>query len=131
MGQARILNSIGSIGGVASAASALVSALVGGPVAVGWQAQLRQASFRGVPFGVLEGDVSFGRKTAVHQYPQRDGVWVEDLGRAARLYHLTAFLLENDLVYRGGAVLTQRDRLIKAFETDDDGELVHPSLGRL
>lgn len=130
MGQAKILNAVGSIGGVAAAASKLAGAL-GGSLPGGWKASLRQASYRGVPFGVLAGEVTFGRKNAVHRYPKRDGVWVEDMGREARLYHLTAFLVEDSAVYGGGGVVGQRDRLIRAFETAGDGELVHPTLGRM
>ncbi len=87
-----------------------------------WE-QLRPASFRGVPFAVLSGGVAFGRKTAVHNYPDRDTVWVEDLGRAPRRIHLTGFLVGDD-------VIAQRDRLIAACETRGPGALVHPTLGR-
>lgn len=130
MSQANILNFVGSIGGVGGALSSLARAL-GGDLPGGWKSSLRQASYRGVPFAILAGETTFGRKNAVHQYPQRDGVWVEDLGRAARVYHLNAFLVENSLVYGGGGVVGQRDRLIKAFEQSGDGELVHPTLGRI
>ncbi|GJG92832.1 DNA circularization protein [Cupriavidus pauculus] len=130
MSQAKILNFVGSIGGVGGALSSLASAL-GGDLPGGWKSSLRQASYRGVPFAILAGETTFGRKNAVHQYPQRDGVWVEDLGRSARVYHLNAFLVENSLVYGGGGVVGQRERLIKAFELGGDGELVHPTLGRV
>lgn len=130
MGQAKVLNAIGSIGGAASALSNLAGAL-GGGLPGSWRSALRQASYKGVPFGVFGGELTFGRRNAVHQYPQRDGVWVEDLGRNARLYHLSAFLVEGSAKYGGGGVVGQRDRLIKAFETAGDGELVHPTLGRV
>lgn len=87
-----------------------------------WE-QLRPASFRGVPFAVLSGGVAFGRKTAVHNYPDRDTVWVEDLGRAPRRFHLTGFLVGDD-------VIAQRNQLIAACETPGPGALVHPTLGR-
>ena len=130
MSQANVLNAIGSIGGVAAAASKLAGAL-GGALPGEWRSALRQASYKGVPFGVFGGELTFGRRNAVHQYPQRDGVWAEDLGRNARLYHLSAFLVEDSAKYGGGGVVGQRDRLIKAFETAGDGELVHPTLGRV
>lgn len=95
-----------------------------------WHAQLRPASFRGVPFGVIASDAQFGRRVAVHEYPYRDSVWVEDLGRGPRRYSLTGFLVEDSQVYGGGAVLTQRDRMQRAVEAAGEGELVHPSLGR-
>ncbi|CAE6812027.1 hypothetical protein R69746_05667 [Paraburkholderia aspalathi] len=92
---------------------------------------LQQASWRGIPFGVNAADARFGRKQAIHEYPNRDEVWVEDLGRAARRINVRGFLLENDLVYGGGDVISQREDMIEACETEDQGELVHPTLGRL
>ena len=130
MGQAQILNVIGSLGGVGNAAAALASTLTGGAPGA-WQAAIRQASYKGVPFGVFTADTQFGRKNAVHSYPQRDGVWIEDLGRKARLLHLNAFLIENSVVYGGGPVNLQRQLFIAAFEGEGDGELVHPTLGRV
>jgi len=127
--QTQLLNTVGSVGGIGNAASTLASVLTGAPST--WQATIRQASFRGIPFAVLAADTAFGRRKAVHRYPQRDGVWSEDLGREARLYHVEGFLLENDAVYHGGPVLGQRDRIIRAFEMPEDGELVHPTLGRV
>jgi prophage DNA circulation protein len=130
MGQSRILNVIGSLGGVGNAAAALASTLTGGAPGA-WMQAIRQASYKGVPFGVWTGDTQFGRKTAVHSYPQRDGVWIEDLGRKARLLHLNAFLIEDSAIYGGGPVNLQRQAFINAFEAEGDGELVHPTLGRI
>ncbi len=47
-----------------------------------WEEHLHQASFRGVPFAVLEADGLFGRRQAVHEYPYRETAWVEDMGRS-------------------------------------------------
>jgi prophage DNA circulation protein len=130
MGQAQLLTSLGSIGGVANAASNLANALTGGSPSA-WQHAIRQASFKGVPFGVWTGETAFGRRTATHRYPQRDSVWVEDLGREARLYHLHAFLLEDDAIYHGGPVGMQRTAFMNVFEKAGVGELIHPTLGSL
>nr|WP_256489664.1 DNA circularization N-terminal domain-containing protein [Dyella lutea] len=92
---------------------------------------MRQASFRGVPFAVLGGDASFGRRVAVHEYPKRDKPYVEDLGRATRRIHLVGFLVENSLVYGGGSVIAQRDAMVAAAESAGKGTLVHPTLGEL
>lgn len=96
-----------------------------------WFDQLQQASFRGVPFGVLAADGKFGRRVAVHQYPNRDKPYVEDLGRSTRRITLAGFLVENSLVYGGGGVLAQRDAMVAAAETAGQGTLVHPTLGEL
>lgn len=97
----------------------------------GWFDQLQQASFRGVPFGVLGSDGKFGRRVALHQYPNRDKPYVEDMGRSTRKISLTGFLIENSLVYGGGGVLSQRDAMVAAAETAGKGTLVHPTLGQL
>lgn len=92
-----------------------------------WRDQLRPASFRGIPFGVFESQVQFGRKVAVHEYPFRNTVWVEDLGRSARRISFAGFLEGDDCIQ-------QRDKLIKACEeaaAAEGSELVHPSLGQL
>lgn len=83
-----------------------------------------QCSFRGVPFVVLGSGGQAGRKQAVHDYPYRDGVWTEDLGRRARMYHVRGFVC-------GPEYMAQRDLLINAAEAADSGLLVHPTLGIL
>lgn len=92
---------------------------------------LRKAQFRGVPFAVLEGQSAFGRRTAVHEYPYRDKPWIEDLGRATRRFTIKGFLVENSLIYGGGAVTAQRANLIAACETAGAGTLIHPTYGEL
>ncbi|PXX49369.1 DNA circularization protein [Aquitalea magnusonii] len=112
----------GAVSGVMSAANQLLDAL--GLGAPSYQDQLRPASYRGVPFIVLAADGKFGRRNALHEYPNRDTVWVEDMGRAARQISLIGFLVGDD-------VIQQRDQLIAAAESKDMGELVHPTLGTL
>lgn len=41
-----------------------------------WSEHLQQASFRGVPFGVISGESVFGRRQAIHEYAYRDHVVV-------------------------------------------------------
>lgn len=127
----RALGAVGSItttiGGAANTATRVGADLGGGlqaPGAAAWVAQLRPASFRGVPFGVLASTAKFGRRNAVHEYPFRDTVWVEDLGRGTRRISVSGFMVGDD-------VIAQRERIIAAAETAGPGELIHPSLGRL
>lgn len=101
-----------------------LSAGIAPGAALSWRDQLRPASFRGIRFGVLAADTQFGRRNAVHEYPYRDTVWVEDMGRQARAIRLIGFIV-------GDNVIQQRERLIARCEEPGDGELVHPSLGRL
>ena len=95
-----------------------------------WREQLRRvtlpdgrkligASFRGVPFFVESSDRSGGRRLVVHEYPLRDRPVVEDLGRRARVYPLTGYVVGDDY-------LEQRDKLIAALEEFGPGQLVHP-----
>jgi len=82
------------------------------------------ASFKSVPF-IIEGDEgSFGRRVIVHQFPQRDIPYAEDLGRQARKFIIEGMLLGDDY-------LTQRDRLVSVCESDGAGELIHPYYGVL
>ena len=93
--------------------------------------QLQQASLGGVPFGVLSGVGHFGRRNAVHEYPFRDTPWPEDMGRAARKIDLVGFLVENDAMFKGTDVITQREHLIAVAESASPSTLVHPTLGTL
>ncbi len=115
-----LLNNVRGISNLPAGASALLGRLESGS----YWSQLRPASYRGVPFGVLGGSASFGRRNAVHEYPFRDTPWVEDLGMSARHVHVTGFLVGDD-------VIAQRTKLIKVCEKPGDGELVHPTLGRM
>jgi prophage DNA circulation protein len=120
------LQAVGQTAGAAAAAGGVISgvgsALTGG--APSFWSQLRPASFRGVPFGVFGSEIRFGRRVAIHEYPYRDTVWVEDMGRHGRRISFSAFHVGDD-------VINQREAFIAACETAGPGELVHPTLGRL
>ncbi|EAP3524755.1 DNA circularization protein, partial [Salmonella enterica] len=90
----------------------------------GWRGRLRDASFRGVPFSVEDDESTFGRRVQVHEYPNRDKPWTEDLGRATRRLTINAYLVGDDYADR-------RDRLISAIETAGPGTLVHPQYGEM
>jgi prophage DNA circulation protein len=91
-----------------------------------WMDSLREASFRGVPFVMLKGDSRFGRRNVVHEYPFRDTVWVEDLGRSARRFNVQGFLV-------GADCIAQRERMIAACEAagGETAALIHPTYGQL
>ena len=96
-----------------------------------WTSRLRQASFRGVPFGVAMGDRIVGRRLAVHEFPGRDTPYPEDMGRRTRAVTVQGFLVEDSVAYGGGDVLVQRSRMEAAAEASGPGELIHPTKGRL
>jgi prophage DNA circulation protein len=85
---------------------------------------LRPASFRGIPFGVDASGFAGGRRTQVHEYPQRDKPYSQDLGRATRRVEFEAFVVGEDY-------LDQADRLLGALEEGGSGALMHPWLGSL
>lgn len=87
-----------------------------------WREQLRPGSFRGAPFLIESHGYKGGRRIALHQYPDRDTPWAEDLGRQARRYSLELFVLGPDY-------MVARDALREALEQAGAGTLVHPYLG--
>lgn len=87
-------------------------------------ANLQPASFRGVPFQVEANELGAGRRNQLHEYPQRDKPYVEDLGRAARELSFEAFVVGADYV-------DQVKKLLAAFETAGPGTLVHPWFGSM
>lgn len=96
-----------------------------------WSEHIHPASFRGVPFAVVNAEGVFGRRQAVHEYPYRETAWVEDLGRGTRKNTLRGFIVQDSLVYSAPDVMTQRDSLIAACEMNGPGTLIHPTLGEL
>lgn len=89
-----------------------------------WRDQLLPASFRGVSFQVEGSTVPVGQKVQLHEYPKRDEAYAEQMGKRARVHKLTAFVI-------GADCFEQRDKLLKALETEGEGTLVHPQLGQL
>lgn len=86
--------------------------------------QLQPASFRGVPFEVEASGITVGRRTVVHEYPQRDRPYVEDMGRATRNITLQCFVVGSDY-------LEQAQALMHELEEPGPGTLVHPWLGEM
>jgi prophage DNA circulation protein len=92
-----------------------------------WRDNLRDASFRGVPFKVLNSDVGVGRRNIIHQYPGRDIPSAEDLGEDAAEYAINGYIIQNtgnDFDY-----FAERDALITALRKKGPDILVHPWLG--
>lgn len=89
-----------------------------------WWQQLQPGSWRGVGFVLDAGQTGAGRRVAIHEYPYRDDVWVEDLGKLPRRFSVQAFLVGDD-------VYSQRDAMLSAVEQSGTGTLVHPTLGSI
>ncbi|WP_028310985.1 DNA circularization protein [Derxia gummosa] len=89
-----------------------------------WRDTLRPATWRGVPMHVEADDMAGGRRGQLHEYPQRDRPWFDDLGRKARTFAVTAYVI-------GADYMAARDALLAACEQGGPGTLVHPWLGSL
>lgn len=89
-----------------------------------WKDSMRAASFRGVPFFVDRHEAQLGRRNQVHEFPQRDLPYFEDLGRRARTLKVEAYVI-------GEGYTQLRARLMLAVEERGAGTLVHPYLGEL
>lgn len=89
-----------------------------------WIDNLQDASLRGVPFKVDEDEATFGRRVQVHEYPNRDKPWAEDMGRATRKFNVQAYLI-------GDNYFEQRNKLIEAVEKPGSCTLVHPFYGEM
>jgi prophage DNA circulation protein len=87
-----------------------------------WWRQLQPGSWRGVGFVLDAGETAAGRRIAMHEYPYRDTVWPEDIGRLPRRFAVQAYIVGDD-------VYQQRDRMIAACEKPGPGTLVHPTMG--
>jgi prophage DNA circulation protein len=79
-------------------------------------------SFRGARFRVDSYQTETGRRADVREYPLRNIPNAEDLGRKARRFSFTAYVV-------GPFWEIQRDRLLNACEEDGPGRLVHPFHG--
>ncbi len=87
-----------------------------------WRAALQPASFRGIGFHVEVGGQAGGRRNVTHEFPLRDVPWTEDMGRSARRWPITGYVI-------GPTYLVGRDALIAALEAGGVGTLIHPTLG--
>jgi prophage DNA circulation protein len=87
-----------------------------------WLDYLLPCSFRGVPFNVVDSARTGGRRIALHDYPYRSSPWPEDLGLADKQFHLSGYLVGDD-------VAAQEDAMHAVCGLSGAGLLVHPTLG--
>jgi len=88
-----------------------------------WRKSLQPGSFRNVPFSVKNAQTQVGRRVAVHEYPQRDDAFPEDLGQKYDTFTIEAIVIGPDYI-------TARDALIKVLKQPGAGTLVHPYYGK-
>jgi prophage DNA circulation protein len=89
---------------------------------VTWRDFLRPGSWRGVPFLFVDHEAGGGRRGELHEFPERDEPWFEDLGAKAATIKLNAVVL-------GPNYMRERDALQAACGAPGPGTLIHPTLG--
>ena len=95
-----------------------------------WRDTLQQASFRGTPFYVEVGVKQSGRRTVVHQFPKSDIPYAEDMGRRARAFLVTGYIIGPN--FFSGTFSGDRDALENALEDSQSqgpGTLILPTRG--
>ena len=90
-------------------------------MAIKWE-ELRDASFRGVPFYFVDVEGNSGRRAIPHAYPKKEVGWTEDHGAVLTQQQINVIVLGSD--YQA-----QFNRLLAALNTPGPGELVHPWFG--
>lgn len=81
------------------------------------------ASFRNVPFSVRKASVTGGRFNVIHEFPNSDRRFVEDMGLNNKSFTI------DDAFVSGNDAQDKRDKLILALEQEGPGILVHPYFG--
>jgi prophage DNA circulation protein len=82
------------------------------------------ATFRGISFLYISGDVNAGRKTVIHEYPNKDTRFVEDMGLNQRTFSIRGIITGDQPLY------TVKNALLKnALDEPGIGILTHPTLG--
>lgn len=89
-----------------------------------WRDNLLPASFKGISFFVEDHTLEAGRRLNPNEFPYSDKTYTEDLGRSARRYNITGYLIGDDY-------MDPRDDLLDAAEAGGVGTLVHPYYGEI
>ena len=85
---------------------------------MGWKDDLREASFKGIPFYVDKTEDEFGRRIVHNEFPGKEIGSIQDLGRKDDVYNITGFLF--------GDYTQNLKNLEDALNEVGSGALVHP-----
>lgn len=90
----------------------------------GWKLRRLQGSYNDIPFFVDGIDRDAGRRQAIHEYPGRKEVFVEDLGEDSDRFTVNAYVIgpDYDLL---------REQLERELLREGEGFLVHPYRGAM
>jgi prophage DNA circulation protein len=86
--------------------------------------QLYPASFRGAQFNYTTGSNTAGRKTVVHEFPNKTFRYIEDLGKNLKSLSITGLV-------HGPTWLQDKLLLEKALNEEGIGILMHPFYGNI
>lgn len=86
-----------------------------------WRTLLVPAFFRMAPFHVDANSRQSGRRVVLHEFPKRDTPYAEDMGRKARSFPVTGYVIGPDYQI-------WRELLVLALEAEGPGLLVLPTL---
>jgi len=89
-----------------------------------WESILYECSYGGVRLDVVGVDGTAGRALVRHEYPNRDGADIEDMGRAPRIERVKAIFMGADHLERFAAFVVQKDR-------GEPLPFVHPLFGEV
>lgn|SRR5574344_259598 len=92
---------------------------------------LRRASYNGVQFEVAGSSLAFGRRAVLHEYPQRDKPYIEDLGKATRKLNVSGFFVGSDYIKRAKNFIKEIEKSCNNDGEQLPGKLIHPWLGSL
>lgn len=87
-----------------------------------WRDELRPASFRGVEFFIDVSQKSLGRRAVLHEFPNRETPYTEDMGRVAEGFEIEGHVLGDDY-------FEAKRNLERVFNKNGPGELIHPYYG--
>lgn len=88
-----------------------------------WLSTLWPASYRGVPFFVERDSGEYGKRVQVHEYPNREAWYPEELGQRARYYRVTGYLASD-------SIDAELSTLVSAFTAPGGGTLALPLEGQ-
>jgi len=86
---------------------------------LGFKDDLRPGSFRGVEFFIDTSQRTLGRRATLHEFPNRETPFTEDLGRVADVFEVEGHLVGDDY-------FKARKKLERAVNKQGPGELIHP-----
>ena len=85
-----------------------------------WRLNLQPASYNGAGFFVDVDAKASGRRIALHEYPKRDIPYAEDMGRRAKRFTVTGYVI-------GPYYEDDRDALLAQLDALGNGVLVRPT----